>query len=258
MKYMKKYLEVLHSKKLFRLEDILTITDNVNTAKDLLLNYNKQGLVVQIRRNLYSVTDLATKATAATKYEIGSHISSSSYISYHSALEYHGIAHQVFHNLSISSNTRFNDFDFEDMLYVYCKSNIPVGIEIPSMDSLVRVTDLERTIIDCLDRLNRAGGLEEFIHCLSMVTYLNEDKLFDYLETYNKAFLYKKAGFILQQFQTELKLSPGFIAICKQKGAAHVKYLTDTGESDTFFKEWNIYAPKNLRSYLEQGNNELV
>jgi predicted transcriptional regulator of viral defense system len=255
---MKKYLEVLHSKKLFRLEDILAITDNVNTAKDLLLNYNKQGLVVQIRRNLYSVTDLATKATAATKYEIGSHISSSSYISYHSALEYHGIAHQVFHNLSISSNTRFNDFDFEDMHYVYCKSNIPVGIEIPSMDSLVRVTDLERTIIDCLDRLNRAGGLEEFIHCLSMVTYLNENKLLDYLAAYNKAFLYKKVGFVLQRFQVQLKLSPGFIAICKQKGAAHVKYLTDAGESDTFFKEWNIYAPKNLRSYLEQGNNELV
>jgi len=37
-----------------------------------------------------------------------------------------------------------------------------------------------------------------------------------------------------------------------------VKYLTKPGESDTFHKDWNIYAPKNILSYLEQGNNELI
>jgi predicted transcriptional regulator of viral defense system len=255
---MQQYIEQLHLLKLFELKDIIALTGKERSGQELLRNYAKRDLVVQIRRNLYSVTDLATKATVATKYEIGSHISSSSYISYHSALEYHGIAHQVFYNLSISSSTRFNDFDFEDMHYVYCKSNIPVGIEIPSMDSLVRVTDLERTIIDCLDRLNRAGGFEEFIHGLSMITYLNENKLLDYLAAYNKAFLYKKTGFVLQRLQNELKLSPDFIAFCHQKGSAHVKYLTNAEESDTFYKEWNIYAPKNILSYLEQGNNELV
>lgn len=255
---MKKYLEVLHSKKLFRLEDVQLMTENVNSAKDLLFNYNKQGLVEQIRRNLYSVTDLANKVAVATKFEIGSHISPSSYLSYHSALEFHGIAHQVFYNLYISSETKFNDFDFGGIHYVYCKSAQSLGVETPSMNSLVRVTDLERTIVDCLDRLQRAGGLEEFIHSLSMVTYLNEGRLLDYLDAYNKAFLYKKVGFVLQQFQTQLKLSPAFIATCKQKGAAHVKYLTNPEESDSFFKEWNIYAPTNIRSYLEQGENELV
>lgn len=255
---MQQYIEQLHVLKLFELKDIIALTGKERSGQELLRNYAKRGLVVQIRRNLYSVTDLATKATTANKYEIGSHISSSSYISYHSALEYHGIAQQVFYYLSISSNTRFNDFDFENRHYAYCKSNIPVGIESPSMDSLVKVTDLERTIIDCLDRLNRAGGLEEFIHSLAMITYLNENKLLDYLAAYNKAFLYKKAGFVLQQFQNELKLSPNFIVFCHQKGFAHVKYLTDAVESDKFYKEWNIYAPKNILSYLEQGNNELV
>lgn len=38
-------------------------------------------------------------------------------------------------------------------------------------------------------------------------------------------------------------------------GAAHVKYLTDVQESDTFYKKWNIYVPGNILSYLEQGNN---
>lgn len=96
---MVKYLSDLHAKKLFNLEDITSLTDNTNIGKDLLLNYKKQNLIVQIRRNLYSVTDLATKATMTNKYEIGSHISDSAYISYHSALEYHVIAHQLFFTL---------------------------------------------------------------------------------------------------------------------------------------------------------------
>ena len=255
---MHQYIERLHELKLLELKDVIKLTGKKRSGQELLRSYSKKGLVVQIRRNLYSVTDLGTKGTVANKYEIGSHISSSSYISYHSALEYHGLAQQLFYNLYISSNTRFNDFDFEEMHYAYCKSNIPMGVETPFMNSLVRVTDLERTIIDCLDRLDRSGGLEEFVHSLSMITFLNENKLLDYLAAYNKAFLYKKVGFVLQQFQKELKLNPSFIAFCHQKGSAHVKYLTTSQESDTYFKEWNIYAPKNMLSYLEQGNNELV
>lgn len=255
---MYQYIERLHELKLFELKDVITLTGKERSGQELLRSYAKRGLVVKIRRNLYSVTDLATKDTVANKYEIGSHISSSSYISYHSALEYHGLAQQVFYNLYISSNSRFNDFDFEEMHYEYCQSTLHLGLETPFMNSLVKVTDLERTILDCLDRLDRSGGLEEFIRCLSMITYLNEMKLINYLAAYNKAFLYKKVGFVLQQFEKELKLNPDFIKLCHQNGSAHVKYLTEPMESDTYFKEWNIYAPKNMLSYLEQGNNELV
>lgn len=55
-----------------------------------------------------------------------------------------------------------------------------------------------------------------------------------------------------------MKISDDFISLCHRVGAPHVKYLTDPAESDTFHKEWYIYAPKNILSYLEQGNNELI
>ena len=256
---MTKYIEKLHVLKLFNLQDVVTsLTGTMRSAQELLRSYTQKGLVVQIRRNLYSVTDLGTKAIMATKFEIGSRVSDSSYISYHSALEYHGLAHQQFFILYVSSDSRFNEFDFGDIHYAYCKSAISVGVVTPAMDSKVKVTNLERTIIDCLDRLDRAGGLEEFIHSLSMLTYLDENKLLEYLNSYNKAFLYKKAGFVLSYFLKDLKLSADFIDFCHKRGAAHVKYLTNQQESDTFFKEWNIYAPSNILSFLEQGTNELV
>lgn len=255
---MSDYIQKFHTLKLFTLKDVIFLTGTERSAKELLRSYSQKGLVVQIRRNLYSVTDLATRATVATKFEIGSRISESSYISYHSALEYHGIAHQQFFTLYVSSESRFNDFDFEDIHYAYCKSNLSKGIEIPPMDSKVKVTNLERSLIDCFDRIDRAGGLEELIHSISMLTYLDENKLLDYLDVYNKTFLYKKTGFILNYFQRDLKLSDNFIDYCHKKGSASVKYLTDAQESDTFHKKWKIYAPKNILSFLEQGTNEFV
>ena len=67
---MKKYLEQLHIIKLFHLKDIVSITGNERSGQELLLNYKKQGLVTQIRRDLYTVTDLATKANIATNLKL--------------------------------------------------------------------------------------------------------------------------------------------------------------------------------------------
>jgi len=255
---MQEYIEKLHALKIFELKDVVSLTGKMRSAQELLRNYTKKAWVIQIRRNLYAVTDLATKTIMANKFEIGSHVSPSSYISYHSALDYHGLAHQQFFTMHVSSESRFNNFGFEDIRYLYCKSNIAEGIDVPLLNTKVRVTDPERTVIDCLDRIDRAGGLEELVHCLAMINYLNEDKLLYYLDLYKKAFLYKKAGFVLSKFQKRLRLSENFVSICHNKGANHVKRLTDKQESNIFHKKWNIYAPMNILSFLEQGNNELV
>ena len=51
---MKCYIEELHSKRLFKLDDILSLTGNINTAKDLLLNYRKQKSVANFNNCLYT------------------------------------------------------------------------------------------------------------------------------------------------------------------------------------------------------------
>lgn len=255
---MKSYLEEFHSRKLFRSEEIINLVGNENSAKDLLYNYKKQKFICQVRRNLYVSTDLATKKSISTKFEIGSNITPSSYISYHTALEYHGIAHQIFYDLYVSSEGRFKNFVFDGINYTYCESKINSGVYTPNLDSLVKVTDIERTVIDCIDRIDRAGGLEELIHSLSLITHLNEEKLKLYLDEYAKTFLYQKTGFILSYFLQETKISDNFILYCKQNIGQSVRYLTTRKESSKFFKEWNLYAPENILSFLEQGGNEIV
>ena len=253
-----KYLEELHQLKIFHKKDAVALTNDENTAKEILRRYKKQNFISQVRRDLYVVTDLANKVSLATKFEIAGHITSSSYLSYHAALEYHGLAHQIFYELYISSEEMFNSFDYEGIRYTFCQSKSTVGVVNPMTDSLVRVTDLERTILDCIDRIDLSGGLEELVECFSLITHINEKKLSDYLSIFNKQFLYQKTGFILSYFKKEMKLSDAFFKQCKSKIGKSTRYLTDKQESGTYFKEWKLCAPQNILSFLEQGGNEYV
>jgi hypothetical protein len=100
--------------------------------------------------------------------------------------------------------------------------------------------------------------LEELVVCFSLITYLKEEQVLTYLETYRKQFLFQKTGFILSYFQKEMKLSDNFFKECQQRIGKSVRYLTDANESNTYYKEWKLYAPENILSYLEQGGNEYV
>jgi len=244
--------------RIFRKRDVVSLTKDENAAKELLRRYKKMGLISQIRRDLYSANDLANKTTIATKFEIASQITPSAYLSHHAALEYYGLANQVFYELYVSSEERFNNFEYDGIRYTYCKPIISLGIINPPMDSMVKVTGLERTVVDCIDSINRSGGLEELIMCFSLITYLKEEQLLICLEAYQKQVLFQKAGFILSYFQNEMKLSDDFFKTCQQKIGKSICYLTDTGDSKFFHKAWKLYAPENILSYLEQGGSEYV
>jgi predicted transcriptional regulator of viral defense system len=253
-----KYIEELHGLKIFHKQDVVALTKDENAAKEILRRYKKQGLISQVRRDLYVVTDLASKVSLATKFEIAGHITPSSYLAYHAALEYHGVAHQVFYELYISSKEEFNNFDYEGINYTFYHSKSEIGVVNPMTDTLIRVTDLERTILDCINRIDLSGGLEELVECFAIITYINENKLLDYLHHFDKQVLYQKAGFILGYFQKEMKLSDAFFERCKSKIGKSTRYLTDKQVSDTYFKEWKLCAPQNILSFLEQGGNEYV
>ena len=253
-----KYLEDLHRIKIFHKKEAVALIKDENAAKEILRRYKKQGYISQVRRDLYVVNDLANKASLVSKFEIASNITPSSCIAYHAALEYHGIAHQIFYQICVSSKEKFNNFDYEGINYVFCQSVSDMGIVNPFTDSLIRVTDLERTIIDCINRIDLCGGLEELVQCFAIITYLNENKLTEYLQHFDKQVLYQKTGFILSYFKKEMRLSDDFFALCKSKTGRSTRYLTDNLESNTFFKEWKLCAPENILSFLEQGETVYV
>ena len=232
---------------LCELTEALKESNSLQTSK-LLQRWQQQGMVVQVRRNLYCMVDLATGLPICNKFEIGSHLSESSYISYHSALELHGLAHQPFNEVFVSSLSRFNSFRYDDVDYMYCRqtANNIKGVGSSKGNPFVRITDMERTLLDCFDRIDRAGGIEELLHCLEGVVMIDEEKLADYLAAFDKAFLYQKTGYLLERIKEQSHISGSLIELCREKGTKGVKWLTNNDESDTFVNRWRLYVPQTL------------
>ena len=252
-----KYLSALQKKKLFSLSDAEALTGNVQTAKAMLQAYKKAGSIVSIRRNMYAATDLVSGELLANRFEIGSNVNKCAYISHHSALEYHGYANQVYYTVTVSSEERFSTFEYGGITYSRCEPKIDEGVITPPMMPLVSVTDIERTVVDCIYDIPLAGGLEELLEALRIVPALHEEKLLTYLEKYDQIFLWQKAGFILQHFSSELNLSQTFFGTCKSKIHDRKIYLIDYGEA-AYYPEWKLYAPPGLLHLYKEGDETLV
>lgn len=54
----------------------------------------------------------------------------------------------------------------------------------------VRVTNIERTVLDGIHDLEKVTGLEELLRCLELVSAVDEGRLLSYLTVYGKQVLY--------------------------------------------------------------------
>lgn len=242
------------------MKDVIeTLEMTHSAAAGALVRWQAQGVIKLVRRNMYAVIDPTTDCIIADKYEIASNVATSSYVGWHTALELHGVAHQPFYNAFVGNKKRFNNFRFEDIVYEYCSSpfeaSLENGVIQPTGNPYVRVTDIERTIVDCCDRLDRAGGIEEFMHCLEGINLIDETKFAKYLALYNKSFLYQKAGFIMEHCRDTNSISEGFIEMCRSKGAIHTKRMTNDDFSNKYISRWKLYVPQEC---LSDGDHELI
>lgn len=83
----------------------------------------------------------------------------------------------------------------------------------------ITVTSISQTIIDCLNNIGLAGGIEELLFALIEVdpdSVIEEDML-ECLKLYQKKSLYQRTGFILSQLQEQLNLSDMFFDVCKRR-----------------------------------------
>ena len=197
------------------------------SVSSLLYNYSRRNSIVRIRRNVYLPTNPSDGFIDENKYEIGCCSVPGAYISYHSAMEFYGLQNQVWHRIYLSSARRFRPFDFEFVEYMYAPEKHREGIVQSAENGNIRVTDPEGTILDCIDRTDLAGGLEELVYNIELLESVNGEWLLRYLPLYGKSVMYRKTGFILSLFKERLGLGGGFFLTCEKKAGGGVRYLTD-------------------------------
>ena len=241
------------SPKLITKKEVIDKFENEKQYSNWVALKLKSKTYKKVRSNLYALIDPSTNDIYSTKFEIASKISDSSFVCYHSALEYYGIANQVFSNVLVGSLTKFNSFVFNDNEFI-CKHVKDIKFVNNIVNEGIRVSSLEKTIIDCVDNIDLAGGIEEVLNALEQIKYVNENKLLEILKDINKMFLYQKIGFLFELYNNQLDLSNEFFAECKSNTSKKVNYFMQYEFKDTELNEkWNLIVPKNIKSRINGG-----
>lgn len=250
------YFELLKTP-VFTVEDVNKYYDNVDSARSAIKRLMKEGMVTKIRNNMYTCISGETGAPIANRFQIASKITPTSYVSHHTAMEYYGITDQVYYDVYVASETSFREFEFDGYTYRYVASKDMEGVETPALSGGIRITNLERTLVDSIKDMDKIAGIEEVLQDIGSMKRMQEKRVLKYLELLSNQFLYQKMGFLLSEYKEQLGLSDEFFDVCKSQIGKSKRYLTKDIAYVHYLDEWRLIVPKNLNS-KKNGIQEVI
>jgi predicted transcriptional regulator of viral defense system len=146
-------------------------------------------------------------------YLVAAKMTKDAVLGYHTAMEFHGKAYSVYSRLHYLSARRSLPVIFRD--YEIRRVSVPQPLLIKGKEmfgvlrhrrseSELRVTDLERTLVDVLDRPDLTGSWEEIWRSLESVEFFDLDKVVEYVLLLENATTAAKVGFFLEQHRDDL------------------------------------------------------
>lgn len=233
------------SQTIFRTKDIEHLFPSERSMQNRLKTLMKEKRVARIKNGLYATINPITGDVFANRYEIGTALIPDGYIGYHSALEFFAYGNQMSSEVQVFSNKRSLPFIYDNLEYRFYNPSINDGVLELERNGKIRVTNIERTIVDCIDRLDLCGGIEEVMIALGEIHVLKEELILSYLKEYGKKCLFQKVGFLLSIAKKD-ELSSTFFDECR----IHVPTrMCDMRENKKlpreYNKEWNFLYTKS-------------
>ena len=112
----------------------------------------------------------------------------------------------------------------------------------------VRLTSIERTLVDAFDRLTLSGGWEEIWRSLEgLDLYLDFALITRYVALLDNATTAAKVGFFLESFRERLQVPPAVIEVLKRQSPKQPHYVERNRRGDArLVTGWNLLIPTNL------------
>ena len=234
------------TKNLFTAADAQREIPSEPTLFATLKSLVKTGRIVKLKGGLYALVNPLTGDIFANRFEIATALHKGAFVGFHSALEFYGLGNQMYSDVHVFTPTQYRSDLIDGLEYVYFETKYTEGVSVVEQNSTVRVTELERTVVDCLNRPDVAGGLEEVFTALSAISYCDEQKLLKHLKAYDKKILYKKAGFFFSLLQPTY-LTNSFFDVCKENVTQRFDDIRENkNASGKRIDEWKLIIPKEI------------
>lgn len=213
-------------KSIFGVSDAQKITGlSVNATTDLLSELVGRRVIARLKPGKYLILPLEAGLTgeyAENWYVVARELIKphSYYISHYSAMDIHNMVTQPAQVVYISTSARRKNRKISgaELKFVYARPESLWGVtkEWVTPQQQVDVSDLERTIVDCLYTPRLCGGISEIAKGIWIAKdKVDYEKLMEYIERFGKKVIAKRLGLILETYQLgttrTIKQLQGFI-----------------------------------------------
>ena len=219
--------------------------------------WRRQGRTVRVKNGLFLRRDSAGASTLSAAPDfiaLAARMAPDAAAAYHTALEAHGCAQSLFEQLTFVTWTRTKPVEFMGRRLVPVHPRAPLrernGGEtwIETLDRAgleVRVTSLERTAADVLDRPSLAGGIEEVWRSLLALPALDPEALLDYVQTLGNRTLAARVGYFLETRRDELAVPASVLERLQPLLPNHPVHL-DRALGGKLNSRWRLIVPGEL------------
>jgi predicted transcriptional regulator of viral defense system len=259
-------LSFLAANPVFRVEDVAAQSRLKPAALKGLLRYHlDQGHLLRVRRGLYANVPRGSKLdeTKPDPFLIASRMSGDSVLAFHTALELHGRAYSTRQEFTVWSGATVRSFEFQGQTF---RAVVPARgagktrrmvtgvVEAERQGLAIRVTTLERTLVDVLDRPDLCGGWEEAWRSLEMVEYFDLDQVVAYVRLLKNATTAARVGFFLEQHAQALQVDATRLRALRRLRPGQPRYM-DRNRGGKWVAAWNLMVPTAVfdRSWEESA-----
>ena len=239
-------LDELSRKKVFTIEDAEHISHtSKGVLKVILSRLEKKGWVERIEKGKYMVIPLGAKKGKYTlnEFVLGSYLVDPCIISYWTALNYYGFTEQIPRTVFIQTTSRKKHQEVTIFGVPYkiirMKEEKIFGVKKAWFEETqVHLTDREKTIIDCLDKPQHAGGIIEVAKALRSEEY-DKKILVKYAKKINNTGVIRRLGYICEFLQIPIHLP-------EIKTRNYLKLDPILSEANELNAKWNLIINEEL------------
>lgn len=228
------------------------------TRSTLLAYYVRTGRLLNVRRGLYANVPPGSDPARypVDPYLLAGRLAEDAVLAYHTALQFHGRAHSNLEHFTYLTARRSRPFKFRGQRFRAVP--FPKALRrrhrelenVATADRLgvtVRVTTLERTLVDLLDRPVLGGGWEEIWRSLESVEFFDLDRVVEYALLLGNATTTAKVGYYLQTHRGPLMVTDEHLARLRKHRPRAPHYLDrDAGGATRLASEWNLVVPVEI------------
>jgi len=236
---------------------------NRQTCHALLAYHVRRGSILRIRRGLFAAVSpgFTAETLPVDPYLVAVELSNDAVVAFHAALQFHGKAHSLHSRFHYLSSIRRRPFVFRGQEFVAVTGGVPSwdpGLDAGVIEErhgggAVRVTTLERTLVDVMALPQHGGGWEEVFRSLDSVEFLDVDRVVEDAIR-RDSLTAARIGFYLDSRKSEWLVHDAHLDTLREHAPRQPWYMGPGRQTGgRLVHPWNLVVPEEIleRSWEE-------